>query len=123
MHDIFREPAHKTRMVKRFSPTTSASASDRLMESARRKLSFASDATDKGLAYWRGEGLRPSPFVSPPDEAPYARLGFEEPDEDCKGEMEDVMDVGQKIWRDMKVRKYCFRGRGSIMRVKFLLEY
>ena len=90
------------------------------MESARRKLSFASDATDEGLAYWRGEGLRSSPFVSPLDEAPYARLGLEESDEGGEGETEDIMDEGQEIRRDMKVRKYGFRGRGSIGQVKFL---
>jgi len=87
------------------------------METARRKLGFASDATDEGLAYWSGEGLRSSPFVSP-DEAPYARLGLEESDEDGEGEREDVMDEGQKIRRDEKVRKYGFSGRGSIGRVK-----
>jgi len=27
--------------------------------------------------------------------------------------------TGSKIWRDMKVRKYCSEGRGSIRRVKF----
>ena len=57
LHDNSRELAYRTGMVKRFSPTTSASASDRSMESARRKLSFESGVTDEGLAYWGGEGL------------------------------------------------------------------
>ena len=41
----------RARMVKRFSQTTAASASDGLVDSARRRLSFASDATDEVLAY------------------------------------------------------------------------
>jgi len=46
LHDIPR-----ARMVKRISQTTAASASDGLVDCARRRLSFASDATDEVLAY------------------------------------------------------------------------
>jgi len=52
-------------MMKRFSQTTAASVSDGLVDSTRRKLSFASDPTNKVLAYWRGAGLSLSPFVPP----------------------------------------------------------
>jgi len=38
-------------MMKRFSQTTAASASDELVDSAQRKLSFVSDATNEVLAY------------------------------------------------------------------------
>ena len=50
LHDISRELTYRTRVVKRFSLTTSSSTSDGL-DYARRKLSFACDTRDKVLAY------------------------------------------------------------------------
>lgn len=38
-----------------------------------------------------------------PDEAPLARLSFEESNADGGGEAEDGMDEAQKIWRDMRL--------------------
>jgi len=119
LHDISRELTYRARMEKRFSQSTAASTRDGLVDGARGKLSFASDATDEVLEHWRDEELRSSLFVSPPDEAPLARLGLEESDADGEDEAEDAMDEAQKIWRDMKVRKYGSGGGGSIGRVKF----
>jgi len=51
LHDISPELAHRTRTVKRFSLTAAASASDGLVDRARRKLGFASDARHKALPY------------------------------------------------------------------------
>jgi len=105
LQDISGELAYGARMVKRFSQTTVASTDDVLVDSARRKLSFATDATEEVLAYSCDEELRTSSFVSPPNEAPLAMLGLEESNPDGGGEAEEGMDEAQKIWRDMKVRK------------------
>jgi len=67
LHDISRKLAYRARMMKRISQTTQASVSDRLVDSPRGKLSFASDPTDEVLAYWRDKELRSSAFVPPPD--------------------------------------------------------
>ena len=41
---------------------------------------------------------------------------------DSEGEVEDGMDEVQRIWRDLKVRKYGSRGGGSIGRVKVSID-
>ncbi|PUU76046.1 hypothetical protein B9Z19DRAFT_1130365 [Tuber borchii] len=48
-----------------FFANSAASASDGLVDSTQRKLSFASDPTDEVLAYWRDAELSSSPFVPP----------------------------------------------------------
>ncbi|PUU73401.1 hypothetical protein B9Z19DRAFT_1135207 [Tuber borchii] len=110
-------------MMKLISQTTTASISDRLVDSLWRKLSFASDATDEVLAYSRDEELRSSTFVAPPDESPLARGGLEESDTvhhtDGEDEVEDGIDETRNIWRGMAVRKYGSGGGRSIKRVKF----
>ena len=78
-------------------------------------MSFASDAAEKVLTDWRDEELRPSPFVSPPDEAPFARLGLEEWDTSSEDEVADGMGEVYKVWRDMKVGKYG-PGGGVVLR-------
>jgi len=51
LHDISRELAYRARMVKPFSQTTAASVSDGFVDSAWRRLGFASDARNEVLAY------------------------------------------------------------------------
>ncbi|CAZ83056.1 unnamed protein product [Tuber melanosporum] len=124
LHDISRELSYRARMEKRFSQSTTTSASDRCVErvptgrSGKRLSSFSSDATDE-ITYWRDGESFSSPFLSLPDEAPLVRLGLEESDADGEGEAEEGMDEAQKIWRDMKVRKYGSGGWGGIGRVRF----
>jgi len=65
LHDISPELAYRARMMKRFSQNTAASVSDGLVDSPRRKLSFASDPTNKVLAYWLDAELSLSPFMPP----------------------------------------------------------
>ena len=119
LHDISRELAYRARMEKRFPQSTAVSDSDGSVDSARRKFSFASDTAGEVLSYRRDEELCSSSLVPPPDEVPLARLGLEEWDADGEGEAEEGMDEAQKIWRDMKVRKYGSGGGGSIGRVRF----
>jgi len=57
--------------------------------------------------------------LAPAEEGPIDRPDLEESGADGEGEAEDGMDEAQKIWRDMKVRKYGSRGGWSIGCVKF----
>jgi len=98
-------------MKKRFLQQTAASARDGSVDSALRKLPFASDAAEEVLTHWRDKELRSSPSVLSLDEAPLARLGLDESDAGSEGKAE-----AQKIWRDMMVRKYGSGGGGSIGR-------
>jgi len=118
LHDISREFACRARMMKSISQTTVASVSDGLVDSPRRKLSFANDPTGEVLAYWRDKELRSSVFVPPPDGAPLDRLGLGKSDTEGEGEAEDGMDEARNIWRDTNVRKYGSGSGGSIRRVK-----
>jgi len=119
LHDISWELAYVARMIKLFSQTTAASASNGLVDSAGRKLRFASDLTDEILAYWSDEELRSSAFVPPPNEAPLDRCGLEESDIAGEGEAEGGMGDARNIRRDMKAREYGLGGRESIRRGKF----
>ncbi|PWW77832.1 hypothetical protein C7212DRAFT_362443 [Tuber magnatum] len=125
IHDISKELAYRARMEKRFSHSSSAATSGGCGEhvqtgrSGRRNLSFASDATDEVLTYWREGELLSSPLVRPPGEVSLIRLGLEEWDAEGEGGAEEDMDEAQKIWRDMKLRKYGSGGVGGIGRVRF----
>lgn len=105
IHDISRELTYRARMEKRFSQSITAATSHRCVEhvptdrSSRRSLSFASDATDEVLTYWRDGELLSSPLVRLPDEVPLARLGLEEWDAEGEDETEEDMDEARKIWR------------------------
>ena len=89
------------------------------MDSALRKLSFSSDATEKVLTDWHVEELLSCLFLLPPDEAPFARLSLEESDADGEDEVADGMEEAHKVRRDIKVKKYGSGGGGSIERVEF----
>ncbi|PUU73400.1 hypothetical protein B9Z19DRAFT_1135206 [Tuber borchii] len=101
LHDISRELA------------------DGLVDSARRKLRFASDPTDEVLTNWHYEELNYSAFVAPPDEALLEKCGLAESDADSQSEAEDGMHEARKICRDMWARTYGPGGGGSIQRMKF----
>ena len=60
--------------------------------------------------------------MPPLDEVPFARLGFDESDINSEDEAEDGMDEAQKIWRDMKDRKYGSGGGGSTGWMKFFTD-
>ena len=62
--------------------------------------------------------MRSSELVSPPDEAPLARLGLEGSGADSKDEVGESIDEAQKTRRYMKVMKYGSGSGGSIGRVK-----
>jgi len=106
LHDIFWELAYKVRMEKRSSLFTAASCSDGSVDSAQRKLGFESDAAEKVLIDRGDEELRSSPFVPPPDEAPFARPGPGERDTSSEDEVADGVGEVYKVWREMKVGKY-----------------
>lgn len=106
LHNISQELADRVRMKKWFLQSSVASSSDGSVDSALKKLSLFKGAADEGLAYSRDEELRSSPLVPSLDEAPFARLGFDESDTNGEDETEDGMDEAQKIWRAMEVRKY-----------------
>jgi len=107
--------------MKLFSKITAASACDMLVDSAQRKLSFAVTLPTKFPH--TGVTLNGALLHSyHPKETPLDRLGLEESDTDSEGEAEDGMDEVQKIWRDMKVRKYGSGGGGTIWQVKFSID-
>ena len=110
LHDIFLESAYRARTEKQSSQLTTTSAIDRSVDGAQRKLTFLSNAAEKVLTDWRDEELRSSPFVPPPDQAPFARLGLEEWDTSSEDEVADGMGEVYKVWRDMKVGKYSLAG-------------
>ncbi|CUS14992.1 unnamed protein product [Tuber aestivum] len=125
VHDISRELAYRARMEKRFSQSITAVTSGGCVghvptgRSSRRNLSFASDATDEVLTYWRDGELLSSPLVRLSDEVPLVRLGLEEWDAEVEDGTEEDMDEAQKIWRDIKLKKYGSADVGSIGRVRF----
>ena len=96
-----------------------ASSSDGSVDSALRKLSLFKWTADEDLAYSRDEELRSSPLLPSLDEAPFARLGFDESDTNGEDGTEDCMDEAQKIWRDMNFWKDGSGGGGSTGWVKF----
>ncbi|PUU72346.1 hypothetical protein B9Z19DRAFT_1069834 [Tuber borchii] len=88
LHDIFRELTYRARMEKRPSLFTAASTSEKVL-------------TDR-----HNEELRSPPFMPPSDEAPLARFGLEESNADSKDQVVDGIGEVNKVWRDIKVRKY-----------------
>ena len=118
LHNIFQEFLYWAKMERQFSQFTAASASDGPVDCALRKLSFIIDAAEEFLTYQLHEELDSSELVSPLDKGRLAMLSLQGSDANGDDEVQDGIDEVQKMWRNVKARKYG-SGGGGIGRVKF----